>query len=359
MTLPAPVRFRPDIETIEPTEPQTVQSLNASFDHINETTFADYGRAVRAVHAKAHALLRARLTVISDLPPELAQGLFARPAAYDAVLRISTNPGDLLDDAISLPRGLALKVLGVEGERLPGAEGATQDFLMVNAPAFAAPDPAKFASTLKTLAGTTDKAEGAKIALSKVLQTVNAALGAVGLQSGALNGLGGAPQVEPLGETYYSTTPFRYGDYVAKFRLRPVAPELTDLTGKTVALHGERDGLRAHLREQMAKIEAEWSFEVQLLRDPEKQKIEDASVVWKEDEAPFAPVAVLRASAQDSWGPDLVAKVDEGLRFSPWTGLAAHQPLGGVNRARREAYRHSADFRARANGCPLHEPETI
>lgn len=359
MPLSAPFAYRDDLETLRPDEAGTVAALNASFDHILETTHSDYGRAVRAVHAKAHAILKASFTVLSNLSTELAQGLFAKPGEHQALLRISTNPGDLLDDAISLPRGLALKVLGVEGARLPGAEGETQDFLMINAPAFGAPDAAKFAAGLKRLAGTTDKAEGAKIVLSKVLQTVNAALGAVGLESGTLTSLGGAPQVEPLGETYYSATPFRYGDYVAKFRLRPVAPEMTELTGETVALHGRRDGLRERIREEMADFDAEWSFEVQLARDPDKQPIEDASVLWKEEEAPFAPVAIVRAARQDSYAPALVAEVDEGLRFSPWTGLAAHRPLGDVNRARRETYNHSADFRARANGCPLHEPQRI
>jgi hypothetical protein len=39
-----------------------------------------------------------------------------------------------------------------------------------------------------------------------------------------------------------------------------------------------------------------------------------------------------------------------------WTGVEAHRPLGGVNRARRGVYRHSADFRAGFNNCPYHEP---
>jgi hypothetical protein len=52
-----------------------------------------------------------------------------------------------------------------------------------------------------------------------------------------------------------------------------------------------------------------------------------------------------------------VQKVDEEMRFSVWTGLADHQPLGGINRARNETYRHSADFRAKFNGCPFHEPQ--
>ena len=48
--------------------------------------------------------------------------------------------------------------------------------------------------------------------------------------------------------------------------------------------------------------------------------------------------------------------VDEAMRFSVWTGLAAHRPLGNINRARNEPYRHSARFRERFNGCPIHEP---
>jgi hypothetical protein len=63
--------------------------------------------------------------------------------------------------------------------------------------------------------------------------------------------------------------------------------------------------------------------------------------------------------AQDSWDPALVRKIDEETRFSIWTGLAAHKPLGNVNRARNATYRHSADFRVRVNGCPYHEPTGV
>ena len=78
------------------------------------------------------AFWKARFEIESELPPELTQGLFARPGRHRVFMRISTNAGDILPDTISLPRGLALKVLDVEGERLPGAEGTTQDFVMVN-----------------------------------------------------------------------------------------------------------------------------------------------------------------------------------------------------------------------------------
>jgi hypothetical protein len=353
----SPITYSDSLETIDlESEAHTDENLEQSFDTILHTTFEDYGTAVRAVHAKAHGILEGTFTVHGGLAPELAQGMFANAGEHRAWLRFSTNAGDLLDDAIALPRGLAVKVENIDGERLPGASGSSQDFVMVNAPVFNVSTAEKFAGMLRLLAKTTDVGQGAKKALSAVLQTLNSALGAVGVKTPVLAGLGGAPQVDPLGETYYSITPFRYGDYVAKFRLRPVSASLTALTGMKIDLDGNPDGIRAHVRAEMAAIEGEWAFEVQLARDIERQPIEDASALWKEDEAPFAQVATLRCAPQDSWAAGQVELVDRSMAFSPWTGLVAHRPLGNLNRARRQAYRHSSDFRASANHCPILEP---
>ncbi|KAA0570483.1 hypothetical protein [Azospirillum sp. Sh1] len=91
--------------------------------------------------------------------------------SYPAILRLSTTPGDVLPDSVSTPRGLAVKVLGVSGHRMPGSEDeATQDFVMANAPVFSAPDARQFLKTLKLLAATTDRAETAKKVLSAGLR---------------------------------------------------------------------------------------------------------------------------------------------------------------------------------------------
>lgn len=348
-----PLAYSPDLERPREDEAETDESLEQSFDHILTTTAKDYGHAVRAVHAKAHGLFEGTFTVHDNLPAELAQGLFATGGTYPAALRISTNPGDILDDNVVLPRGIALKVEGVAGEALPEAEPGQQDFLMVNVPVFAVPTPDKFAGKLKLLAATTDRAEGAKVALSSVLGFINSALGKVGLESKALAGMGGSPQVHPLGETYFSTVPFRYGDHVAKFRLRPLSPSLMEMTGRIIDTSGRPDGLRETIREDASGLTGEWAFEVQLARDIAKQPIEDASVEWEESDAPFVQVATLRIGPQDSWSEDKVRRIDETLHFSPWNGLVAHRPLGGINRARRRAYKHSHDFRVRVNGCPF------
>jgi len=357
MSFNAPVRYSPAVETREPGEEETIQGLNETFDTILKTTATDYGHAVRSVHAKAHGILAGTMRIESGLPPELAQGLFGKPGEHEVYMRMSTNAGDILPDAISLPRGLALKVLDVEGERLPGAEGSTQDFIMVNGPVFQTRTAEEFRGNLNMLASTTDRIEGLKTAASTVLRGVNKALQAVGIESTKLQSLGGAPNVDPLGETYYSVTPFRYGDFIAKFSIAPVSADLTALTGREIDATGRPDAIRETVREEMRGVRGVWELRVQLCRDLERQPVEDPTVEWNEEEAPFQRVATITAEPQDSWDDARVQTVNEEMRFSIWTGLAAHQPLGNINRARREAYKHSAEFRQQFNRCPIHEPK--
>ncbi|KQS71445.1 catalase [Rhizobium sp. Leaf371] len=357
MPTSTPVRFSPDLEDVQPDEQETIQGLNETFGTILETTANDYGHAVRSVHAKAHAILQGTLQVKDGLPPELAQGMFAHPGSYTVFMRRSTNAGDILPDAIALPRGLAMKVVGVEGERLPDAAGRTQDFVMVNGPVFQAKTAEKFLGSLKMLAKTTDKMEGTKTVMSSVLQTVNSALETVGLASPTVQSLGGAPNVDPLGETYFSVTPFRYGDHVAKFSLKPVSASLTNLTGEKIDTSVSENAIRETVQAEMQTISGEWEFQVQLCRDTEAQPIEDPTVEWDPEAAPFVTVATVTAAPQDSWRDEQVRKVDEQMRFSIWTGLAAHQPLGNINRARKSTYEQSAKFREGFNRCPIQEPQ--
>ena len=352
-----PIRYTPAIEHVEPDEQETIAGLNDTFDVILERTSEDYGHAVRSVHAKSHALIEGEMTIADALPPELAQGLFATPGTHKVLIRMSTNAGDILPDVISLPRGLAMKVCDVDGARLPDAEGTAQDFIMVNGPVFQAKTTAKFLGNLKLLAKTTDRLEGTKKLASAALRGVRQAFEAVGAEApAAVKSLGGAPNSEPLGDTYFSATAFRYGDHIAKFSMVPVATGMTALTGKEIDVDGRENAIREDVRSEVAAMDLEWEFRVQLCRDLDRQPVEDATVEWDEAETPFIRVATVRAPAQDSWSDAHVQRIDEQTRFSVWTGIADHQPLGNINRARKHTYRHSADFRARVNGCPYHEP---
>ena len=133
----APIRFGPDVERPVVDEAATITALIATMRYVAGRTFADGDHAIRLVHAKSHGILEGCLEVDEGLPGELAQGLFAKPGDYPLVMRFSTIPGDILDDSVCVPRGLAMKVIGVEGERLDGSEGdVAQDFLLIDGPAF-------------------------------------------------------------------------------------------------------------------------------------------------------------------------------------------------------------------------------
>ena len=352
-----PERYAPSTETRAPDEAETTARLTKAMRDVQRTTFEDYGHALRAVHAKSHGLIEGEMEVLGGLPEALAQGLFARPATYPVVMRLSTNPGDVLDDAISAPRGMAIKVIGVEGQRLPGSEGdRTQDFVMVDAPAFSAPDPAAFARSLTLLSATTDTGQGWKKAFSAALRGAEAAIEAAGGESATLTTLGGQAPTHPLGETFYTQTPFRHGDHVAKLSLAPVSPALRALADRPVEVRGRPNALREEVIGFLRDHDAEWELRVQLRTDPDAMPIEDASVAWPEDRSPYVAVARIRAPRQPAWSEARARQVDDGLAFSPWHGIEAHRPLGGINRSRKEAYASAAAFRSERNRCPIAEP---
>ncbi|MDG2523857.1 catalase family protein [Stenotrophomonas sp. HITSZ_GD] len=351
-----PIPYRPDLEQLEPEEAAQIAELESVFVRMAHTVAEREGRAHRAVHAKGHALLEAELQVEDGLPPELAQGLFARSGQYQAIVRFSSPPAEQLPDSVSTPRAIAIKVLGVEGPRAMGAEEAhTQDFLMVNGPAFTSPGVKGFLRSAKLLAATTERMPLTKQVISATLRGMERAVEAAGGESAKLKGLGGQPQVHPLGETYFTQVPFLYGPYIAKFSLAPISPSLLALHDRT--LDGDADAQReaiAAVFDGLAEP-VEWALRAQLCRDTTRMPIEDASVEWPEAESPHITVARLRVRPQPAWRDDASLRED-ALAFAPWHALAAHRPLGAINRARRVVMAASRAFRADFNRCPIHEP---
>ena len=356
----SPQRYDPSLDPMEEDETQTAQDIAETMLRIAGKTFADGGHALRSVHAKSHGLLKAELEVLGGLAPVLAQGLFSRPGCYPTLMRFSTIPGDILDDKVSTPRGLALKVLGVEGERLEGAEDTTtQDFIMVNGPRFSARNGKAFLRGLKLVAATTDKAEGVKEALSVVLRGTEKLVQAFGGRSGTLRTLGGEPPAHVLGETFFAQLPLRHGEHIAKYQLVPVSDNLTTLSGQLVDLHGSRNALRdalvAHFRTQGGR----WELRAQLCTNVHDMPIDDPTAEWSEDASPFITVAVLSALPQTGWSPARAAAVDDGMGFSPWHGLQAHRPLGAIMRMRKLAYDRSQRFRSQRNAIEVQEPVSL
>ena len=345
---------------LEEEEAKTEQGFIDTLLGISATTYADGGHALRSVHAKSHALLRGTLTVLDHVAPEYAQGIFSKPGTYPVIMRLSTSPGDIVDDKVSTPRGVAIKIIGVEGARVDGSENdVTQDFVMVNGPAFTAPTGKHFLGSLKLLAGTTDKVPTLKLALSAALRGVEKVVEAVGGESATLKALGGHPETNPLGETYFSQAPILFGDYMAKMSLRPASPEIIALKDAPVDLKGTPDGLRRAMQEHFSTLGGEWDLCAQLCTDLKTMPIEDSSVEWEQEDSPYVPVARLIVTPQEGWSEELSKKIDDGIQFSPWHAVAAHRPLGSIMRIRKVAYQASQKFRAEKNGVPVVEPKDI
>ena len=353
----APLVYQPSFEVPEADEAHTVDEMLKSLKHISTTTFADSGHAIRSVHAKSHGILRGQLTVLDNMPLAYAQGLFATPGTYEVLARLSTSPGDILDDKVSTPRGMAIKVVGVAGARVEGSENdTTQDFVMINGPVFSTSSAKAFSGNLKLLAPTTDKAPRLKVALSAVLRGAEKVIEAVGGESATIKALGGHPATNPLGETYFSQVPMLYGPYMAKVSLAPISPGLTALTDASVDLHDTHDGLREAVQSHFAHDGGEWELRVQLCTNLEEMPIEDSSVEWKEEHSPYVAVARLTMAPQAGWSEALSKAVDDGMRFNPWHALAAHRPIGSIMRVRKAAYAMSSSFRFERTGVQQVEP---
>lgn len=355
-----PLRYHPALERFEEDETQTRNALLDALRDISATTSRHCGHAMRSVHAKSHGLLLGEIEVLGDLPPPYAQGMFARACTLPVALRLSTSPGDILDDSVSTPRGMALKVVGVQGGRLPGSSGdVTQDFVLANGPAFVAADAKHFVKNLQMLSKTTDHAEWLKKLFSATLRGVERTLESVGAPSAAIKSLGGQPETHILGETFYSQVPVLYGPYMAKVAVAPASPALRALAGAQLDVNGRPNGLREAVLDFFARHDAEWELRVQLCTDLEEMPLDDAARVWPEDLSPYVAVARIRVPSQLAWSEARAAAIDNGMAFSPWHGLAAHRPLGSIMRVRKLVYETMAQERARYNGHLVAEPNTL
>jgi catalase len=358
--------YAPELEQPAENEAVIIDELSRVLQHITRTLASRYRHAYRPVHAKSHGVLVGTLAVLPGLPEPLAQGIFAQVREYPMIIRFSTNPGDVLPDSISSPRGFALKVLNVEGEQLETNAGATtQDFVCINTNVFPAPDPEGFLKQISIFDKTLLLPEEVKHAVSVGARATNAVLKSVNLGSMALEGLG-APATHILGESFTSVAPLRYGAYVAKVGFAPASENLKALTGASVDLEADYNALEEAVKKFFRKETGVWDVKVQLalaepgVEDKDREyPIEKADKVWPEETSPWVTVAQITVAPQDSYSDARQVFVDEEMSFSPWHALVAHQPLGGIMRARKKAYEEARKYRAQRNARTIVEPADI
>jgi catalase len=89
----------------------------------------------RGFHAKHHGCLQGRLRILPSRDPRTRFGIFAGPRAdFPIWARFSNGVGWRQKDGDLDARGIAVKVMEIEGPKLIDAEEKTQDFLMTNSP---------------------------------------------------------------------------------------------------------------------------------------------------------------------------------------------------------------------------------
>ena len=358
--MPNYVRYSDDVETFAADEAETFQKIVDVMAKGMHNVKPKAGEAVRVSHSKAHGFVKGELIVDADLPPELAQGLFARAGSHPVIVRLATVPGENLDDRkVSTPRGMAIKVLNAEGPKLPGHEGSTtQDFVLDTGKAFLVGTADAFLQAFKPNALIAPHLpEAAKGVTSAVSLATNKVLNAVGLNSAKLD-FYGHPKYHPLAEAYYSQCAIRYGDYVAKLSITPANPALEALYERVLDITDE-NGLRLATVEYFRTNDAVYDVNIQLCTDTETMPVEDASVEWPEDQSPYRRVAKLVLPAQNAYDPARQDVVDHQMSFSPAHSLAAHRPLGSIMRARMAVYPALANMRRSENANKPLEPSDI
>ncbi|MFC3215097.1 catalase family protein [Novosphingobium panipatense] len=200
--------------------------------------------------------------------------------------------------------------------------------------------------------------ERAKSAVSSLARNLNKVLNTVGKPS-AVADFFGHPFSHPLGDSYFSQAPMRWGDYIAKVAAFPSSVYQDQLRDWQLDPHADEDGFRHAAVAFFDQHDVLFDLKVQLRANAETQPIEDASVEWPAQDSQYRTVATLRLPRQRAYSPERVRYFDEVMTFRPAHSLAAHRPLGSVMRARLQVYQALSAFRHRENGVAEANPVSI
>ena len=302
----------------------------------------------RALHMKIYAGLMAEFQVLPDLPQHVRFGVFSEPRVFPAVVRFSNGESFNKPDKKAQPRGIAIKLVGVPGPKLlqDQKEAVTQDFL---ATSHSVTSTVRHVRQFIAFMESSIEAEhaGLPLQLSSILVPFILArkLG----MSEAARILIALVRTVVLGkvsslatENYFSPAPIKFGPYAVKFGVRP-----SEGTKPATTHHLTDDFLREELADRLRAGDLMFDFVLQFYVNDRFTPIEDSSVPWKPEHAPFVAVARLRIPKCDLSDPPIKALSEavDRLSFSPWHAIEDHRPLGNVMRARKVAYRMSSDFR--------------
>ena len=349
-------------EVINPEEEVlTSQILANGVSIVNSTQTG--GIYHRDGHPKTQGCARATFTV-RPLSWPYSQGVFAQPRSYKAWVRFSSGNPEIQSDWKPDARGMAVKVLGVGGQKLlEGEENArTQDFLMMSNPAFFIANVQEYAKLTRLQAlgyqsnnGMTQFRYFLEDDAGRLWNPSGWRLREFRLALGILKW----PPKNLLATQYYSITASTLGvqNYV-KYSARPVACDArSGIPGSGVWSFFDSDVLRHSLARQLASARKYcFDFMIQPQVQQKNMPVEDATVAWAESDSPFIPAARIELSAEDI-GQWEQSGFCENLSFSPWHALPEHRPVGGLNRIRKAVYQGISQYRHCKNGVAMGEPK--
>lgn len=335
-----------EIEQVPPDEADKIEELTRLTLKLLEQRYGGDRAVLRAVHPKDHGCVKATFEVNSDLPEALRVGVFAQPGRkYEAWIRFS-NAAALVGPDLTAgapanqrngSRGMAIKLMGVDGPPLMGDQGpTTQDFLMVNFPVFPFANVADYLELNRALVehnddvGKTFATFAAKVPPERAKRAgqINAQIRAIEMAN-------------PLQSRYFSAAPFLFGkDRVMKFGVRPLDNGQSAMPANPCPNY-LREAAIEHLRQKSASFE----FLVQVRpATSEDLAVEDVTVEWDEAVTEFQPVARITIPVQEFDSADSRV-LCEKLFFTPWHSIEEHRPLGGINRLRKAVYVESSRHR--------------
>ncbi len=346
------------IETLEADESEAIAGIIQGMSEQTGTVGEREGHAVRASHAKSSACAVGTLTIAADLPPELAQGLFAAAATYPVAIRYAQGPGETLGDRVSTHRGMAIKVFGVTGDKLTGHTADTQDFVFATGATFPSGTAQGFLRDAKQIGATVSLPEGFKSAVSSAARNFNKVLHALGTEYARADFFG-HPFSHPLADAYFSQCPVRYGQYVAKLAAFPIGPAQEALAKWELDPSQDENGFRHATVSFLRDHGATFELRAQLWVDAEQQPIEDASVEWPTELSDYRTIGTITLPPQEAYSAERQRYFDEIMTFKPAHSLAAHQPLGSAMRARLQVYQALSNLRQQRNGVTGVEPSDI
>jgi hypothetical protein len=302
-----------------------------------------------------------KFIVHDNLPTHLAQGMFKKPGTYDVIMRYSSLTPKILPDNLPAPRGIGMKIFGIEGEKIWGEDKKTQDWTFNNYPVLELRDP-------KTTYDIADSLErnwnDLPTFADEQSKRVDADVATLGGQLPCQNSeythklpppLLPQHLINPLRKIVvampeYSQSAYRHGPYVAKYGVFPLSQPQLDLTSTSIPSTAPINAISQNLRTFHLAHKTTYSFCAQLLQDLTEQPVDDIGIEWDPKKYPFEHIATLEFEPQDSWIPEFRTWWDDRITVNSWHGLKEHQPLGSTNRMRRVVYAESRRLRLKVNG---------